>query len=259
MQYFEKGKELGLDEAVLVEPVCWSETDTHDIEGTETCMRQCRNTVWTQSVFQTLSFQTLRVTRVCTLLTRTSQPFRESISTGPPTTRHRRSGPQKTMKKDIVWTRVSRRHHSKTNGRLIGLRVCPSVRFNDYKTSCVTWFLNHTYLMLSIIYYWLQHAILWLVYTAYDQGSHMTMNNYIQVGLYQTPSPIPPIPPLMYYGRHSTTGVLVCSTVTVTVYRKLPVVGVDKFWWTSKVEFKMLQRQSGGQVLGELVITVHNT
>ena len=80
----EKGKELGLDEAVLVDPVTRSK-DTHDIEGTETSMQQFQNTVWTQSVSQSLSFQTLLVTRVYTLLT--PQPFRDSITTVSPTTK----------------------------------------------------------------------------------------------------------------------------------------------------------------------------
>jgi hypothetical protein len=60
-------------------------------------------------------------------------------------------------------------------------------------------FYINTYFMLSIVYYWLQNAILSLVFTSNDWGSHMymTMDYHTQVGLYQTPSPIPPIPPLI--------------------------------------------------------------
>jgi hypothetical protein len=40
-----KGTDLGLHETVLVEPVFRSDTDTHDIEGTETCMQLTKHSV----------------------------------------------------------------------------------------------------------------------------------------------------------------------------------------------------------------------
>jgi len=57
-----------LDEAAQAEPVRQSEKDTHDIEGTETVHATVpKRSVYpgqTQSVFQSLSFQALLVTRV---------------------------------------------------------------------------------------------------------------------------------------------------------------------------------------------------
>jgi hypothetical protein len=67
----QKGKEMGLDEAVQEEPVCRSEKDKHD----RRCMQRFQN-VWTQSAFQSLSFQAACETSVHDVLA--TQPFRDS-------------------------------------------------------------------------------------------------------------------------------------------------------------------------------------
>ncbi len=56
----------------------------------------------------------------------------------------------------------------------------------DCKTRRVPWFLNGAYFMLSRVYYWLQNAI-----------QNATMDNCIQISVYQTPSPSPPLTPLI--------------------------------------------------------------
>ena len=67
----QKGKEMGLDEAVQEEPVCRSEKDKLD----RRCMQRFQN-VWTQSAFQSLSFQAACETSVHDVLA--TQPFRDS-------------------------------------------------------------------------------------------------------------------------------------------------------------------------------------
>jgi hypothetical protein len=47
--------------------MCAGQKRTHmTLKGRRRCMQQCQNAVWTQSVFQSISFQVLLVRRVCT-------------------------------------------------------------------------------------------------------------------------------------------------------------------------------------------------
>ena len=59
----QKGEEMGSDEAVQAEPLCGSEKDTHDIEGTETvCATEPKHSVDTKCIPKP-SFQALFVGR----------------------------------------------------------------------------------------------------------------------------------------------------------------------------------------------------
>ncbi len=81
---------------------------------------------------------------------------------------------------DFVWKIRPFAKMVPTRSELIGARECPLTRFHlhqhvvpfaakrdseniiDYKTRRVTWFLNDTCFMLSIVYYWLKNAIRFL-------------------------------------------------------------------------------------------------
>jgi hypothetical protein len=89
------------------------------LKGRRRCMQQCQNAVWTQSVFQSISFQVLLVRRVCT-----TSWLLDNFKTSSPPPHRLQSVPKKAIKKGRCRARVSRRQPSKASGRLIGLGWC---------------------------------------------------------------------------------------------------------------------------------------
>ena len=94
----------------------------------------------------------------------------------PPHRLHRRSGPKKTIKKDMVGARLSRLQHSRTSERSLGLMVCPLVRFNllqNVNTKCDSIYCKTR----QWKNYWLQNTMCYAISKSMIDSRHRTPSN----------------------------------------------------------------------------------